>query len=120
VPLKPHESKRSLAPTETWRCEAESQLIRHLTLKWCNDLNRPWSGRQLARILGVSQMYVWKLTRQFADGQLNVRSPLSGNATYIELGRELLRAQFQTRKMREQGLLRETTRQMVDRVMGRR
>jgi len=102
-----------------WRCEAETQLIRHVALKWCNDPNHRWSGRRLARILGVSQMYVWKLTRQFADGRLNVRSPLSGGATFEELGRELAAAKGRTRKMREQGLLRETTRQMIDRVLGR-
>jgi hypothetical protein len=94
-------------------------LIRHVTLKWCNDLNRRWSGRGLARALGVSQMYIWKLTRQFKDGKLNVRSPLSGNATFEELGNALGTAQWQTRKMKGQGLLRETTRQMIQRVLGR-
>jgi len=122
----PEASRRNLAKAQArwraprpWRCKAETQLIRHVALKWCNDLNRRWSGRRLARILGVSQMYVWKLTRQFADGRLNVRSPVSGSATFEELGRELAAAKWRTRKMREQGLLRETTRQMVDRVLNR-
>jgi hypothetical protein len=58
-------------------------------------------------------MYIWKLTRQFKDGKLNVRSPLSGNATFEELGNALGTAQWQTRKLKGQGLLRETTRQMI-------
>jgi hypothetical protein len=94
-------------------------VIRHVALKWCNDLNRRWSGRGLARELGVSQMYIWKLTRQFKDGKLNVRSPCSGAATFEELGRALGSARWQTKKMKEQGLLRETTRQMIERVLGR-
>jgi hypothetical protein len=120
----PEASRRNLAkaqarwrPPRPWHCETETQLI--VTLKWCNDLNRRWSGRELARILGVSQMYVWKLPRQFADGRLNVTSTVKGSATFEELGRELAAAKWRTRKMREQGLLRETTRQMVDRVLGR-
>jgi len=118
-------SRRNLAKTQArwraprpWRCETETQLIRHVALKWCNDLNRRWSGRGLARRLGVSQMYIWKLTRQFEGGKLNVRSPLSGGATFEELGSALGSARWQTRKMKEQGLLRETTRQMMERVLG--
>jgi hypothetical protein len=119
-------SQRNLAKTQArWRaprpgrCATETQLIWHVALKWCNDLNRQWSGRGLARVLGVSQMYIWKLTRQFKDGNLNVRSPCSGAATFEELGRALGTARWQTRKMRKQGLLRETTRQMIARVLGK-
>jgi hypothetical protein len=121
----PEASRRNLTKAQArwraprpWRCEVETQLIRHVTLKWCNDLNRRWSGRGLARALGVSQMYIWKLTRQFKEGKLNVRSPLSGSATFEELGQALGSAQWQTRKMRQQGLLRETTRQAAARVLG--
>jgi hypothetical protein len=64
-------------------------------------------------------LYISKLTRQFKDGNLNVRSPCSGAATFEELGRALGTARWQTRKMREQGLLRETTRQMFARVLGK-
>ena len=78
----PEASRRNLAKAQArwrrprnWRSEAETQLIRHVTLKWCLDLNRRWSGRRLARKLGVGQMYIWKLTRQFKDGKLSVRSP---------------------------------------------
>ena len=122
----PEASRRNLAKAQArwraprpWRCEAETQLIRHVALKWCNDLNRRWSGRGLARALGVSQKYIWKLTQQFKDGKLNVHSPYSGAATFEELGRALGSARWQTRKMKEQGLLRETPRQMIDRVLGR-
>ena len=121
----PEASRRNLAKANArwrrprpWRCETESQLIRHLTLRWCNEIDRKWSGRKLARILGVSQMYVWKLTQQFKDGNLNVRSPLGSASTLEELGKALGSARSQTRKMREQGLLRETTRQMIARVLG--
>jgi hypothetical protein len=114
----PEASRRNLAKAQArwraprpWRSQAETQLIRHVTLKWCNDLNRRWSGRGLARALGVSQMYIWKLTRQFKDGKLNVRSPCSGSATFEALGRELASAQWQSRKMKEQGLLRCTYRE---------
>jgi hypothetical protein len=102
-----------------WRCETETQLIRHVVLKWCHDMNRQWSGRGLARVLGVSQTYICKLRRQFQDGELNVLSPLSGTATFGDLGKALVSAQCETRRMKEQGLLRETSRQMIDRVLGR-
>jgi hypothetical protein len=62
-------------------------------------------------------MYIWKLTRQFKDGKLNVRSPCSGSATFEELGRELASAQLQTRKMKEQGLLRCTYREAVAKMV---
>jgi hypothetical protein len=65
----------------------------------------------------VSLVYVRKLGRQFKDGKLNVRSPLSGAATFEELGRELGLAQWQTRKMKEQGLLRETNRHCARKVL---
>jgi hypothetical protein len=120
----PEASRRNLAKAQArwraprpWRCETETQLIRHVTLKWCNDLNRRWSGRGLARALGVSQTYIWKLTRQFKDGKLNVHSPLSGSATFEELGNALGTAQWQTRKMKEQGLLRCTYREAVARMV---
>jgi biotin operon repressor len=121
----PEASRRNLAKAQArwrqprpWRCETETQLIRHVTLRGCNDIDRKWSGRKLARILGVSQMYVWKLTQQFEDGNLNVRSPLGSASSLEELGKALGSARRQTREMREQGLLRETTRQMIDRVLG--
>jgi hypothetical protein len=53
-------------------------------------------------------MYVRKLGRKFANGTLQVRSPLSGSATFEELGQALGSAKWQTRKMKEQGLLRYT------------
>jgi hypothetical protein len=122
----PEASRRNLAKAQArwraprpWRCETETQLIRHVALKWCNDLNRRWSGRGLARELGVSQTYIWKLTRQFQNGKLNVRSPLSSAATFEELGRALGSARWQTRKMKGQGLLRETTRGIIKRVLSR-
>jgi hypothetical protein len=88
-----------------------------LTLRWCNDIDRKWSGRKLARILGVSPTYIWKLSQQFKDGNLNVRSPLSSACTLEELGKAIGAARGQTRKMREQGLLRETIRQLINRVL---
>jgi hypothetical protein len=120
----PEASRRNLAKANArwrrprpWRCETESQLIRHLTLRWCNDIDRKWSGRKLARILGVSPTYIWKLSQQFKDGNLNVRSPLSSACTLEELGKAIGAARGQTRKMREQGLLRETIRQLINRVL---
>jgi hypothetical protein len=47
-----------------------------------------------------------------------VRSPLGSASTLEELGKALGSARRQAREMREQGLLRETTRQMIDRVLG--
>jgi hypothetical protein len=63
--------------------------------------------------------YVSKLTQQFKDGHLNAQSPLGSASTLEELGKALGSARRQTREMREQGPLRETTRQMIDRVLGR-
>jgi hypothetical protein len=120
----PAASRRNLAKAKArwraprpWRCEAETQLIRHVALKWCNDLNRRWSDRGLARKLGVSQTYIRKLTRQFEDGKLNVRSPLSGSATFEELGQALASAKWQSRMMKERGLLRCTYREAVARMV---
>ena len=50
--------------------------------------------------------------------QFDVRSPLGSASTLEELGKALGSARRQAREMREQGLLRETTRQMIDRVLG--
>ena len=107
--VEPRESASALADSASLALRSGTKLIRHVALKWCNDLDRRWSGRGLARKLGVSQTYIWKLTRQFKDGKLNVRSPLSGAATFEELGKALGPANWQSRKMREQGLLRCTT-----------
>ena len=109
ISAEPRESASSLAGAASLALRSGTKLIRHVALKWCNDLDRRWSGRGLARKLGVSQTYIWKLTRQFKDGKLNVRSPLSGAATFEELGKALGPANWQSRKMREQGLLRCTT-----------
>ena len=120
---KPHgETSRKPKPVGMRRVPGVARRrpsYRHIVLNWCNDLNRTWSGRGLARALGVSQAYIWKLTRQFNDGRLNVRSPCGGAATFKELGRELVSARVVTQRMKEQGLLRETSRQMIDRVLGR-
>ena len=64
-------------------------MIKHIAWKWFTDQKPRWSGRGLARVLGVSPMYVRKLGRKFADGTLQVRSPLSGAATFEELGEAL-------------------------------
>jgi hypothetical protein len=110
-------------------CESESPLARSASLALrngnsvdpaCNvEMVQPSKpemvGPGLARPLGVSQMHIWKLTRQFKDGRLNVRSPLRGSATFEELGNTLGTAQWQTRKMKEQGLLCYTCREAVAR-----
>jgi hypothetical protein len=92
-------------------------LIKHVAWKWFTDQKPRWSGRGLARVLGVSPMDVRKLGRQFKDGKLNVSSPLSGAATFEELGKELGQAKWQTRKMKEQGLLRYTYREAAARMI---
>jgi hypothetical protein len=122
--FSPAASRRNLAKAQArwraprpWRCEAETRLIKHVAWKWFTDQKPRWSGRELARELGVSPMYVRKLGRQFRDGKLNVRSPLSGAATFEELGQALGPAKLQTRKMKEQGLLRYTYREAVGRFV---
>jgi hypothetical protein len=44
-------------------------------------------------------------------------SPCSGSATFEELGQALASAKWQTRKMKEQGLLRCTYREAVARMV---
>lgn len=111
---KPLEGASSLAGAASLALQTKTQLIRHVTLKRYSDLNRSWTGRGLALALGASQAYIGKLTRQFEDGKLSVGSPWALLAlSFEELGQALGSAKWQTRKMKEQGLLRCTYREAV-------
>jgi hypothetical protein len=80
-------------------------VIRRLVCQWFN-YGGPgkWSGRAVARRLGISHTYIQKLIREFmADPRSMLREcAISGEATFGHLNR----AQEETRQQKEYGLLR--------------
>jgi hypothetical protein len=70
----PETSRENLAKARAnWRrprplrCHRESQVIRRLVWQWfaCGGSKTWWSGRTVARRLGISHTYVQKLVREF-------------------------------------------------------
>jgi hypothetical protein len=85
------------------RSLTESRVIRALVAHWFIHQEK-CSGRELARRLGVSQMWVWKLKKKFAgfsEKELP-RELLHGCPTF----EGLKRAQEKTQKLRERGWIR--------------
>jgi hypothetical protein len=119
VPL-PKTSRQNLAKANAkgrkprpWRSPAESLIIRSLAWEWYIDQGPRCSRRGLARLLGVSHTWVQKLLRKFvADLPEIVELIVEGRplfpeqwyprATFVQLRA----AQEETRRMREQRLVR--------------
>src|ERR1700676_2946277 len=89
-----------------WRSQAESDAIKRLVWLWYNHCG-PGKAREsvhsLARVLMVSRSYIQKLTRGFEREPRAMRQEDQryGPATLAQLAR----AQEETRRQRERGLL---------------
>ena len=92
-------------PPRPWRSFQESCVIEQLAWQWFNS-QQPgkWSGRAVARWLGVSHTYVQKLVRKFQLDPDRMRRNQAGlgPATFESLER----AREFTRQYRERGDLR--------------
>lgn len=88
-------------PPRPWRSAHDSCVIRRLVWQWlnCREPGK-WSGRAVARWLGVSHTWIQKLVRQFATDPSEMLREIP--ATF----EQLRRAQEETRKEKERGELR--------------
>ena len=91
-----------------WRSQAESDAIKRLVWLWFNHCGLGQtreSIHSLARALEISRSYIQKLLRKFerdpSEMQREDRQHGPANLTY------LARAQEETRRQRERGLLRQ-------------
>jgi len=90
-----------------WRSKAESAVIKRLVWLWFNHCG-PGQTREsihgVARTLGISRSYVQKLIRIFErnPSEMQRADQQYGPATIAQLSR----AQDETRRQRERGLLR--------------
>jgi hypothetical protein len=95
-------------PPRPWRSKEEGHLIRRLVLWWftCRDRTRP-SGRAWARQLGVSHTWLQKVTRELLENPNEMRRLRAcGDPTLAQL----TRARESTRRMRDRGQLRPSSR----------
>jgi hypothetical protein len=123
-------AKAAGKPPRPWRSDQESRVIRRLVWQWFMYRGPDkWSGRAVARCLGVSHTWIQKLVREFvtdpskvlrqlgpvvrgygmasisANGHLQL--PYGRNPATFE---QLRQAQEQTQRMRERGWLRSPRR----------
>jgi len=92
-------------PPRPWRSASESRVIKRLVWQWFDSKDpRKWSGRAVARWLGVTHTYVQKLVHQFAIDPTKMRRECSShNPATLE---RLNAARDETRKEKECGRLR--------------
>lgn len=96
-------------PPRPWRSFKESCVIEQLAWQWFNAGEmRKWSGRAVARLLGVSHTYVQKLVRKFQADPDRMRRIQTGfgPATFEQLNS----AREFTRQDKERGYLRSPKR----------
>lgn len=93
-------------PPRPWRSRQETRVIKRLVWQWFES-NAPekWSGRAVARRLGITHTYIQKLLREFRADPDRMRRELdaSGEATFAQL----TRARDETRRQKERGCLRK-------------
>jgi hypothetical protein len=91
-------------PPRPWRSKEEARIIRRYILLWltCRDSSRP-SGRNWARQLGISHMWLQKVVKSL-EASPNAMSWLQskGEPTIAQLDR----AKESTERMRQRGELR--------------
>jgi hypothetical protein len=95
-----------------WRSADESLAIKRLVWQWFNSAEpAKWSGRAVARWLGVTHTYIQKLVREFAtDGGKMQREALHYGLASFE---QLFKAREATRQEKERGQLRPLRRWRV-------
>lgn len=92
-------------PARPWRSLQETRVIKRLVWQWFNSREPgKWSGRAVARWLGVTHTYIQKLTRGFVGNPRQVEQDVhrNGAATFEHLSR----AREVSRKHKERGWLR--------------
>lgn len=92
-------------PPRPWRSAHESRLIKRLVWQWLHSKEPgKWSGRAVARWLGLSHTWIQKLVRQFATDPSEMLREIRRHvpATF----EQLRHAQEETGKERESGWLR--------------
>jgi hypothetical protein len=92
-------------PPKPWRSLQETRVIKRLVWQWFDSNgSEKWSGRAVARKLGVTHTYVQKLLREFRANpdRIRRRQAASGEATFAQL----THAREETRQQKELGRLR--------------
>jgi hypothetical protein len=92
-------------PPRPWRSLYESRVIKRLARQWFISREpRKWSGRAVARWLGVTHTYIQKLVREFAtdSSEMERETRRHAPATF----EQLRLAQEETRKQKDHGWLR--------------
>lgn len=93
-------------PWRPWRSLEESWQIRHLVWQWSTHRGPKWSGRTLARYLGVRHRYVQKLISEFVSNPAKMRQEARESGFEMATFEQLREARERTREMAERGLLR--------------
>lgn len=92
-------------PPRPWRSAQESRLIKRLVWQWLISREpRKWSGRAVARWLGVTYTYIQKLVREFATNPSQIER--DAHRHFPATFEQLRRAQEETHKEKERGGLR--------------
>jgi hypothetical protein len=92
-------------PPRPWRSYQETRIIKRLVWQWLTYRGPDkWSGRAVARSLGVSHTYIQKLVRQFTTGPSEMQREAHRHtaATFEHLNR----AREETQQEKERGCLR--------------
>jgi len=90
-------------PPRPWRSSWESHAIEQLAWQWFSSAEpRKWSGRAVARWLGVSHTYVQKLVRKFQTDPDRQRIIHAAAATFehLDSARECTRLDRQRGRLR--------------------
>src|SRR5215472_9125628 len=99
-------------PPRPWRSLRESSVIEQLIWQWFSAGEmRKWSGRAVARWLGVSHTYVQKLVRKFRTDPHRMQRIHAGSG--LATFETLERAREFTRQSKQRGDLREPKRWKV-------
>lgn len=99
-------------PPRPWRSAQESRVIRWLVWQWFNSREPgKWSGRAVARWLGVTHTYIQKLVREFATDPSEIER--DARCHFPATFEQLSRAQELTRQEKARGWLREPHRWKV-------
>src|SRR5215471_15528949 len=92
-------------PPRPWRSYQETRIIKRLVWQWLTYRGPgKYSGRAVARWLGVSHTYIQKLVKQFTTNpsEMQLEARRHTPATFEHLSR----AREETRKEKERGWLR--------------
>lgn len=96
-------------PPRPWRSAQETRLIKRLVWQWFNSRESgKWSGRAVARWLGVTHTYIQKLVLEFVREPSKIEREV--RSSRVATFEQLIRAQEETRQQKERGWLRSPRR----------